>query len=433
MRFLSAFSLLLSVASAAKVSLSFILDAEEDMSSLVIYRRNGGVLMGRCGRTINSTVPIDFSQVTVNGEGAIPPYGNYDEESTSIIPITSGNFTVGKATYAIHPNPVFSGGPSCKTDVDPVNNRISIYCKRLYWDHTDIMPENKTVDTDCFGPYPPVKGERDPDYYPGNGKRPFYKRNSMLEPDYSPGNETQPFYKRDLMLKMGRRCPKKKEKPVITSLDGAGWPHQRYLFEQISEVVHCGHNQTCCASSDTSKAIAYGVSMMASVGINVGVKAPQDTVGVNLDFSVTWGLSVTKTWTIGNSYTCHGKEGDTVCVWYKVAHTAITVRNQRPARRHDKLRGIKTQPYGKQMVVAAPNRRNEGGGVVCKYNDECKSLGDTYWDCYGTEDPHFRYCPPLGYPPKLDPADGPLPQDSESMAIKRDREEKKKKMIAAKG
>lgn len=205
MRFLSVFSLLLSVASADRVSLTFTLDPGKNISSLVLYRMNGAVLMGRCGRRINTRVPIDFSEVTVNcdGEGRVPPYGNYNEKSSFIIPVTSGNFTVGDATYAIHPNPVFSGGPSCKTDVDPVNNRISIYCSTLYWDYTDVIQDTRTVETDCFGPFPPVVGEFEMDYYTKEQKQDYEK-------------------KRVLIPKIGRRCPPDRENKKPAGIDGAG-------------------------------------------------------------------------------------------------------------------------------------------------------------------------------------------------------------------
>ncbi|KAF4439172.1 hypothetical protein FACUT_4355 [Fusarium acutatum] len=288
MQFLSAFSLLLSVASAAKISLSFTLDAGRNMSSLIVYRRNGGVLMGRCGRRINTKVPIDFSKVTVNDKGARSPYGNYIEKGSSIVPITSGNFTVGNATYAIHPNPVFAGGPSCKTDVDSVNNRISVYCTELYWDYTDIIKETINVETDCFGPFPPVRGEFEMDYYTKEEKEDYYKKSLP-------------------MPKIGRRCN------VRVSLDGAGWPHQRYLFTQVSEVAECGKNQTCCTGRDRSGGFTFGM-----------------TGGVGCEFmpgaTLTFGFMVQRTWTTGNSYTCQGNPGDRVCVWYKVAYTAYTVR-----------------------------------------------------------------------------------------------------------
>ncbi|KAF5252501.1 hypothetical protein FANTH_2395 [Fusarium anthophilum] len=164
MRFLSAFSLLLSVTSAAKVIIIFTLDVRSSRSSLVVLYNNGAIVTGRCGRTINATVPIDFSNVMANGVDATPPsYGNYIMGGSSLVPVTRGNFTVGNATYAVQPDPVFSGGPSCRTDVDSVNNRISIYCTGLYWDFPDAMDE--TIESGCFDHLSPVKEEPKTDYH----------------------------------------------------------------------------------------------------------------------------------------------------------------------------------------------------------------------------------------------------------------------------
>ncbi|KLO95291.1 uncharacterized protein LW94_11084 [Fusarium fujikuroi] len=406
MRFLSVFSLLLSVASADRVSLTFTLDPGKNMSSLVLYRMNGAVLMGRCGRRINTRVPIDFSEVTVNvdGEGRVPPFGNYNEKSFETIPVTSGNFTVGDATYAIHPNPLLSGGPSCKTDVDSVNNRISVYCRRLYWDYTDIISDMKTADTDCFGPFPPLLGEFEKDYYTKEEKQ-DYERKSVLIP------------------KIGRRCKKDEEKKPPPNLDGAGWPHQRYLFQQISDVMECGKNHTCSACSDNSKNIAYGFTTLSGLSFSSRIGGKDSGLTVTRD--ITHGFSVTRSWTVGNSYSCPGNPGDQVCVWYRVAHTAWTVRERDPLP-------LRTG-YTKQTINAAPNRRNEGGGVVCRYNNECRSKGDKYWDCYGRKDAQFRYCPPPGYPPKLHLDPGPLPQDREFVARAIARLEKKQRIIGERG
>jgi hypothetical protein len=69
----------------------------------------------------------------------------------------------------------------------------------LYWDYTDIIYEMKTVDTNCFGPFPPVRGQFDSDYYK----------------------------KSDPVPKIGRRCKKKKKKEegellAPLNADGAG-------------------------------------------------------------------------------------------------------------------------------------------------------------------------------------------------------------------
>lgn len=171
MRFLSAFSLLLSVASAGKISILFTLDAVKSMSSLIVLTKSGGIVTGRCGRTINATVPIDFSNVMIHGDSArLPLQGNYIKGGPSLVPVTRWNFTVGNATYAIQPDPVFSGGPSCMTDVDSVNDRISIYCTDLYWDYDDVIDE--TIESGCISDLPPARSGQKEDYYPKNIKKP---------------------------------------------------------------------------------------------------------------------------------------------------------------------------------------------------------------------------------------------------------------------
>ncbi|KAF5572466.1 hypothetical protein FPANT_13059, partial [Fusarium pseudoanthophilum] len=294
---------------------------------------------------------------------------------------------MGNDTYAIHPNPIFSGGPSCKTDVDSVNQRISVYCTMLYWDYTDIIYDMKTVDTTCFGPFPPVRGQFDSDYY-----------------------------KSDPMPKIGRRCKKDKKKkkegePIAPlNADGAGWPHQRYLYQQISDVVHCGKNHTCCVSSDKSKTVSFSAQILMAMGVNLELPSIIPLIKMTLTQQTTFGFSATTAWTEGNSYTCHGNPGDQVCIWYRVAHTAFVLRER-----------------------AAPNNQNEGGGVICRYNDECRSMGDKFWDCYGRQDELLRYCPPPGYPPKLYRDKRPLQQCSESVAIWNAKLERMRETIAAKG
>ncbi|KAF5627289.1 uncharacterized protein FTJAE_9374 [Fusarium tjaetaba] len=289
---------------------------------------------------------------------------------------------MGNDTYAIHPNPIFSGGPSCKTDVDSVNQRILVYCTMLYWDYTDIISDMKTVDTHCFGPWPPLRGQFDSDYY-----------------------------KSDPMPKIGRRCgkkeKKKKEGEQIAPLyaDGAGWPHQRYLYQQISDVVHCGRNHTCCVSSDRSQTATWSAQFLQAMGTNINVANV-----IHVCNQITLGWSIAMAWTEGNSYTCHGNPGDQVCIWYRVAHTAFVIREP-----------------------VAPHNGNEGGGVICKYNDECRSMGERFWDCYGRQDEHLRWCPPPGYPPKLDRSKRRPQQCPESDAIYNAKLERMRETIAAKG
>lgn len=52
------------------------------------------------------------------------------------------------------------------------------------------------------------------------------------------------------------------------------------------------------------------------------------TVGFSVTASLTaWlsaGFSVSQTWETGNSQECGGKAGDEICIWQKIAHTAVS-------------------------------------------------------------------------------------------------------------
>lgn len=74
--------------------------------------------------------------------------------------------------------------------------------------------------------------------------------------------------------------------------------------------------------------------------------------------------------------------------------------------------------HSKQVLIAAPNLGNDGGGYVCKVNEECKTMDTEYWDCHGKKRPKLTYCPPPGYPPKLDPNKGLLTQCVQGRASK---------------
>jgi hypothetical protein len=88
--------------------------------------------------------------------------------------------------------------------------------------------------------------------------------------------------------------------------------------------------------------------------------------------------------------------------------------------------------HSKQALIAAPNLGNDGGGYVCKLNEECKTMNTEYWDCHGKKRPALTYCPPPGYPPKLDPNKGLLTQCVQGRASKakeiRQRKELKAKL-----
>ena len=71
------------------------------------------------------------------------------------------------------------------------------------------------------------------------------------------------------------------------------------------------------------------------------------------------GFTVQETIGSDNSYGCEGGTGDTVCVWYKFAHTVYSVENVQYAR----CGGI--QSILNLFVMWSPNTLNRGGGYNC--------------------------------------------------------------------
>ncbi len=74
----------------------------------------------------------------------------------------------------------------------------------------------------------------------------------------------------------------------------------------------------------------------------------------------------------GQTYTCNGNPGNTICIWKNIAHTAYTVNN---------YAGTTCAPLQKSeaIVVKSPNLNNAGGDFWCGV-DICGTQGDQYWD-----------------------------------------------------
>ncbi|KAF4947800.1 hypothetical protein FGADI_10133 [Fusarium gaditjirri] len=231
-----------------------------------------------------------------------------------------GNFTVGSTSFSVNSDPKFSGGPSCSTDFD--HPYTAIQCSGVKWDLEGLVKQ------DAEGCFFTDEGVEDAQYH-----------------------------------KLQRRCF---VRPV---LDGTGWPHQRYYYEQLSEVAYCSETEGCSAGVSETETFTFTASF---------------TFGI--DEWISGGLSVAQGWTTGSAYTCNGGPGDSVCVWYKVAHTAYTVK----------------KPKGGQFVrgvIASPNMGNRGGGYQCMTGKSCYIKGSMFWDCNGKRLSKFSHCPPPGHPP----------------------------------
>lgn len=88
---------------------------------------------------------------------------------------------------------------------------------------------------------------------------------------------------------------------------------------------------------------------------------------------ISGGFAVEESIETGNDYTCEGKTGEDVCVWYNVAYTGYTVAdwtyNSCTGSHQD------TVPY----VIWSPNSNNGHGNYYCATGDECATQGDGYW------------------------------------------------------
>ena len=88
------------------------------------------------------------------------------------------------------------------------------------------------------------------------------------------------------------------------------------------------------------------------------------------------GFNVGVSWTTGNSYTCNGNKGDTVCVWYSTAFTAYQVQNHAV---NEQCGG--DNPSGEPFTMYSPNSQNKGAkAYYCVVGaNNCRSQGDQYW------------------------------------------------------
>ncbi|KAL4731568.1 hypothetical protein ACLX1H_000541 [Fusarium chlamydosporum] len=138
---------------------------------------------------------------------------------------------------------------------------------------------------------------------------------------------------------------------------------KKYNHEATVEPISCGAAATC------------GVGESASYSYNIGWTASASAAGW-----ISGGFSVTQSWITGKSYTCGGTTGDTVCIWYKTAHTAYTVHN---VMRDSCQLGGGSEPNSDPLVMFSPSQDNRGGGGYYCVVRTCRAQGDSYWDYNG--------------------------------------------------
>jgi hypothetical protein len=140
-------------------------------------------------------------------------------------------------------------------------------------------------------------------------------------------------------------------------IDGNGSPSDRHLHKQVSQPLQCSPGATCSVSELTS----YTIGWTADVGASQWISA---------------GFSVTESWTSGDTYSCTGNPGDTVCVWLDMDHTVYSVHDFYEGT----LPGCGSGGTGDPYRITSPNTDNAGGQYYCVNGDACRNDGDQYWD-----------------------------------------------------
>ncbi|CZR64860.1 uncharacterized protein PAC_14759 [Phialocephala subalpina] len=210
----------------------------------------------------------------------------------------SSTITIGSTTYKVRENPDISGGITCTR----VFNAVEMYmtCSASVPSSLDLKPVTKREN--CF----------------------------------SSGSPSMDMAATSILNSVG--APPAGN---VTTIIGDGNPHQNYLLKQLSENIDCATAPSCSVCQKESMSYTIGWSSSATA-----------------DEWLTCGFDVSVSWTTGNTYSCTGNSGDTVCVWYNTAHTAYTVQN---GAYNDCTR---FSPLGGTLVMYSPNSNNVGGGVI---------------------------------------------------------------------
>ncbi|ORX35461.1 hypothetical protein BD324DRAFT_652587 [Kockovaella imperatae] len=148
--------------------------------------------------------------------------------------------------------------------------------------------------------------------------------------------------------------------PIVSMSDqnpGNGDPHQNYWHVQLSESITCSQDAGCQVGQSQTTSITVDWSLASAADITEWFTA---------------GFDVSESWTTGNSYTCDGNAGETVCIWQNVAHTAYSVMEEEI----NNCVGVTSSHAG---VIRSPNSNNQGGGFYCVVGT-CGDQGDGYWE-----------------------------------------------------
>ncbi|CEJ95201.1 hypothetical protein VHEMI10696 [[Torrubiella] hemipterigena] len=148
---------------------------------------------------------------------------------------------------------------------------------------------------------------------------------------------------------------------IGTARVGDGDPHQAYRYTQVTSTITCAPDEQEGCSISRQDAKYYAVQFSGGI-------------------SALWinaGFAVTQTTATGQTGTCNGGAGDTICVWYRTAHTAYTVQKYAYYWRFQQVQdGTKVDaPY----VIWSPNANGVGDGYVCALNKDCWNQGGVWW------------------------------------------------------
>ncbi|OBU00954.1 hypothetical protein VE01_00773 [Pseudogymnoascus verrucosus] len=253
----------------------------------------------------------------------------------------AGTITLGTTKYTVHEDPNVSGGVSCMKMYD--EQEIFVTCAATIPASLQLAPLSARDKTDCFA----------------SGSSPILQSlaNSMSAQIATPS--TKPRSVEDAPRSLEERQGACGTWSSYTALEGDGDPHQNYYLNQLSENIECGSSPSCAVGHEESKSYTIGFSVSGSIDSWIG-----------------GGFDVSESWTTGNEYTCYGAAGDTVCVWYKTALTAYTVRN------YDYNQCTGASPRG-TAVIKSPNNNNKGGNYYCVMGSACRSQGEGYFDLNG--------------------------------------------------
>lgn len=130
-------------------------------------------------------------------------------------------------------------------------------------------------------------------------------------------------------------------------------------MSNAQENLDCGDLDECAVSASTSKSYTIGWTATANVGQ-----------------WISGGFAVEQNWETGSAYECTGHAHQTICLWYKTAHTAYTVRNGQL----NQCTGFNPNDDD-SFIMTSPNKGNKGGLHYC-VTGYCRSQGQGYWSDY---------------------------------------------------